>query len=94
MRSISPTPASRSWSASGPTAPRAQPPRRPACRCTSVAEAVKGAQVVAILVPDGPQAELFRDEVAPNLEPGAAVLFAHGFSVHYGRIDAARGRAT
>ena len=27
-----------------------------------------------------------RDEVAPNLSPGAAVLFAHGFSVHYGRI--------
>src|SRR5215475_15751380 len=45
----------------------------------TVAEAVKGAQVVAILVPDGPQAELFANEVAPNLAPGAAVLFAHGF---------------
>jgi len=52
-----------------------------------VAEAVKGAQVVAILVPDGPQAALFRDEIAPNIDPGTAVLFAHGFSVHYGRID-------
>jgi ketol-acid reductoisomerase len=52
-----------------------------------VADAVKGAQVVAILVPDGPQAALFRDEIAPNLDPGTAVLFAHGFSVHYGRID-------
>jgi ketol-acid reductoisomerase len=51
-----------------------------------VPEAVQGAQVVAMLVPDGPQAALFRDEVAPNLSPGAAVLFAHGFSVHYGRI--------
>ena len=40
----------------------------------------------SMLVPDGPQAALFRDEVAPNLAPGAAVLFAHGFSVHYGRI--------
>ena len=39
-----------------------------------------------MLVPDGPQAALFRDEVAPNLAPGAALLFAHGFSVHYGRI--------
>jgi ketol-acid reductoisomerase len=57
----------------------------------TVAEAVKGAQVVAILVPDGPQADLFRDEVAPNLEPGAAVLFAHGFSVHYGRIEPPEG---
>jgi ketol-acid reductoisomerase len=52
-----------------------------------VADAVKGAQVVALLVPDGPQAALFRDEVAPNLDPGTAVLFAHGFSVHYGRMD-------
>jgi ketol-acid reductoisomerase len=52
-----------------------------------VPDAVRGAQVVAILVPDGPQAALFRDEIAPNLSPGATVLFAHGFSVHYGRIE-------
>jgi ketol-acid reductoisomerase len=51
-----------------------------------VPEVVAGAQVVAMLVPDGPQAALFRDEVAPNLAPGAALLFAHGFSIHYGRI--------
>jgi ketol-acid reductoisomerase len=51
-----------------------------------VPEAVKGAQVVSMLVPDGPQAAIFSGEVAPNLSPGAAVLFAHGFSVHYGRI--------
>jgi ketol-acid reductoisomerase len=52
----------------------------------TVAEAVQGAQVVSMLVPDGPQAALFSDEVAPNLSPGAALLFAHGFSVHYNRI--------
>ena len=51
-----------------------------------VPAAVQGAQVVSMLVPDGPQAALFQDEVLPNLSPGAAVLFAHGFSVHYGRI--------
>jgi ketol-acid reductoisomerase len=51
-----------------------------------VSEAVKGARVVSMLVPDGPQASIFHDEVAPNLSPGAAVLFAHGFSVHFGRI--------
>ena len=59
-----------------------------------VADAVKGAQVVAILVPDGPQAALFRDEVAPNLARARRVLFAHGFSVHYGRIDFARRPST
>ncbi len=53
---------------------------------SDVADAVRGAQIVAMLVPDGPQAALFADEVAPNLDPGAAILFAHGFSVHYGRI--------
>ncbi|HUY72004.1 MAG TPA: ketol-acid reductoisomerase [Gaiellaceae bacterium] len=57
----------------------------------SVADAVRGAQIVAMLVPDGPQAALFRDEVAPNLEPGAALLFAHGFSVHYGRVPLPAG---
>jgi ketol-acid reductoisomerase len=52
----------------------------------TVAEAVDGAQLVALLVPDGAQPSLYRDEVAPNLAPGATLLFAHGFNVHYGRI--------
>src|SRR4029077_9458630 len=52
----------------------------------TVADAVKGAQLVAILVPDGAQPSLYETEVAPNLAPGAALLFAHGFNVHYGRI--------
>ena len=52
----------------------------------TVAEAVRGAQLVALLVPDGAQPSLYLDEVAPNLEPDAALLFAHGFNVHYGRI--------
>jgi ketol-acid reductoisomerase len=51
-----------------------------------VADAVRGAQLVAFLVPDGAQPALYESEVAPNLEPGAALLFAHGFNVHYGRI--------
>ena len=52
----------------------------------TVADAVRGAQLVAFLVPDGAQPALYEAEVAPNLEPGAALLFAHGFNVHYGRI--------
>ncbi len=55
-------------------------------KVSSVADAVKGAQLVAFLVPDGAQPALYETEVAPNLEPGAALLFAHGFNVHYGRI--------
>jgi len=53
----------------------------------SVADAVRGAQLVSFLVPDGAQPSLWRGEVEPNLEPDAALLFAHGFNVHYGRIE-------
>jgi ketol-acid reductoisomerase len=51
-----------------------------------IPEAVRGAQVVALLVPDHVQKGVWDEEVAPNLEPGAAVLFAHGLNIHFGRI--------
>jgi ketol-acid reductoisomerase len=51
-----------------------------------IGEAVRGAQVVALLVPDHVQKGVWDAEVAPNLAPGAAVLFAHGLNVHFGRI--------
>jgi len=51
------------------------------------ADAVKGAQLVSILLPDQVQPQVWESEIAPNLEPGAAVLFAHGFNVHFGRIQ-------
>ena len=57
----------------------------------TVAEATRGAQVVAMLLPDQVQPEVYETEVAPNLEPGAALLFAHGFNVHYGRIEPPAG---
>jgi ketol-acid reductoisomerase len=53
----------------------------------TVPEAVTDAQVVAMLLPDGPQAQVFSDEVELHLAPGAALLFAHGFSIHFGRIE-------
>ncbi len=51
----------------------------------SPAEAVRGAQLVAFLLPDQVQPAVY-EEVAPHLEPDATLLFAHGFNVHYGRI--------
>jgi ketol-acid reductoisomerase len=51
-----------------------------------IAEAVRGAQVVALLVPDHVQKGVWEADVASNLAPGAAVLFAHGLNVHFGRI--------
>jgi ketol-acid reductoisomerase len=57
----------------------------------TVAEAVDGAQLVALLLPDQVQPAVWRESVEPNLAPAAAVLFAHGFNVHYGRIAPAPG---
>src|SRR5919201_2060376 len=57
----------------------------------TVAEAVGGAQLVAILLPDQVQPQVWRDEVEQNLAKDAAVLCAHGFNVHYGRIAPAPG---
>jgi len=52
----------------------------------TVAEATRGADVVAVLIPDPAQPKVYREEIAPNLKPGAALLFAHGFNVHFGAI--------
>jgi len=51
-----------------------------------VAEAVKGADVVMMLLPDEQIAEVYNKEVAPNIKAGAALAFAHGFYVHYGQV--------
>jgi len=57
----------------------------------TVAAATQGAQLVAMLLPDQVQPKVFADHVEPNLEPGAAVLFAHGFNVLYERVAPAPG---
>jgi ketol-acid reductoisomerase len=58
---------------------------------SAVADATKGAQIVAILVPDHVQKGVYEQEVEANLEPDAALLFAHGLNVHFGRIVPAPG---
>ena len=57
----------------------------------TIADAVKGAQLVAFLLPDQVQPRVYQEDVAPNLADGAALVFAHGFNVHYGRIPAPPG---
>ena len=57
----------------------------------TIPEAVQGAQIVALLMPDQVQPKVFDAEVEPHLAEGAAILFAHGFNVHYGRIAPASG---
>jgi ketol-acid reductoisomerase len=57
----------------------------------TIAEAVKGAQVIAFLLPDQVQKRVYEEDVAANLADDAALVFAHGFNVHYGRIQAPPG---
>jgi len=52
----------------------------------TVAEATAQGDVVMVLVPDHIQAGLYRDEIAPNLRPGAMLMFAHGFNIRFGGI--------
>jgi ketol-acid reductoisomerase len=52
----------------------------------TIPEAVEGAQIVAMLLPDQVQPHVWENAVAPTIDPKAALLFAHGFNVHYGRI--------
>ena len=50
-------------------------------------DAVDGADLIAMLVPDMAQPKIFEEIVRPRMKKGAALLFAHGFNVHYGQID-------
>jgi ketol-acid reductoisomerase len=52
-----------------------------------IPDAVKGADIVMILLPDEHHAQIYRDYVAPNIKKGAALAFAHGFNIHYGQIQ-------
>ena len=52
----------------------------------SVAEASAEADVIMILAPDQYQRTIWANDIEPNIKPGAAVAFAHGFNIHYGYI--------
>ena len=55
-------------------------------RVRSVAEATAEADLIMMLVPDTAQAQLYEQEVRPQLAPGKTLLFAHGFNIHYRQI--------
>ena len=52
----------------------------------SVADATKAADIIMILIPDEKQADVYKNEIAPNLKDGAALAFAHGFNIHFKQI--------
>lgn len=52
----------------------------------SVAEAAAEADIIQILLPDERQKAVYEAEIAPNLQPGNALMFAHGFNINFGQI--------
>ncbi len=53
----------------------------------SIDDAVKSADIVMVLAPDEHQARLYRENIAPNINEGATLAFAHGFNIHFGQIE-------
>ena len=56
-------------------------------KVAEVGYAVKGADIVMILLPDEHHAQVYRESVEPNIKKGASLAFAHGFNIHYGQIQ-------
>jgi ketol-acid reductoisomerase len=61
--------------------------RKAGLKVADVGDAVKGADIVMILLPDEHHAQVYRDAVEPNIKKGASLAFAHGFNIHYGQIQ-------
>lgn len=52
----------------------------------TAAEAAKQADIIMILINDEKQADLYKNDIEPNLEEGNMLMFAHGFNIHFGCI--------
>ncbi|MBE0566973.1 MAG: ketol-acid reductoisomerase, partial [Krumholzibacteria bacterium] len=66
--------------------------RAEGCRVLPVADAVAAGDVVMLMLPDEAMAAAYAAEVAPHLQPGAALGFAHGFAVAFGQVVPEPGR--
>jgi ketol-acid reductoisomerase len=51
-----------------------------------IAEAVKEADVIMLLLPDTEQAAIYKRDIEPNLDDRDSLAFAHGFNIHFGQI--------
>ena len=56
-------------------------------KVAEIGDAVKGADIVMMLMPDEHIAAVYQAEVEPNIRKGGALAFAHGFNVHYGQVQ-------
>lgn len=55
-------------------------------KVATAAEAAKQADIIMILINDEKQPKLYKESIEPNLKPGKALAFAHGFNIHFGQI--------
>src|ERR687886_1540189 len=55
-------------------------------RVLSVSDAAKEARIVMILTPDIGQAQIYNEQIAPHMERGKTLMFAHGFNIRFGQI--------
>ncbi len=55
-------------------------------RVLTVPEAAAEADMIMVLIPDPIQAQVYRDQIAPHLQSGDTLMFAHGFNIRYGFI--------
>jgi ketol-acid reductoisomerase len=69
-----------------PGGPSAKQAEKDGWAILSPADATKDSDLVMMLPPDMAQPEIHNKEVAPNLKPGAMVLFSHGFNIHFKQI--------
>ena len=56
-------------------------------RVLTNAEAAKEADIIALLLPDTRQGQVYKEDIEPQLAPGKTVLVAHGFTIHYAQIN-------
>ena len=56
-------------------------------KVAEIGDAVKGADIVMMLMPDEHIAAVYKTDVEPNAKKGAALAFAHGFNIHYGQVQ-------
>src|SRR4051812_46921566 len=56
-------------------------------KVAEIADAVKSADIVMLLLPDEQIASVYKNDVEPNIKQGASLAFAHGFNVHYGQVS-------
>ena len=61
--------------------------RKAGLKVAPIGDAVKGADIVMMLMPDEHIAAVYQAEVEPNVKKGGALAFAHGFNVHYGQVQ-------